>query len=237
LKYLNIYLISLLFVFALQYEAAAQAKYHSITVTDSIPISLNNLYSISHVSIIPFTETILLRDSLLKKGDYTFSYDTGTFTLSDTLPYSLFDTMVVTYQAVNISLMKEYKRRNLVIKVDEASGDTVKIAQPLSSVLSGESIFGTGVEKSGTLIRGFTVGTTKDFTLNSGLRLQLSGRLSDDIEIVAALTDENTPIQPEGNTERLEELDKVFIQIKHPLCGRHFWRFSAPEKIGRIWID
>ena len=72
------------------------------------------------------------------------------------------------------------------------------------------------MQKSGTLIRGFTVGTNKDFSLNSGLRLQLSGRLSDEIEVVAALTDENTPIQPEGNTERLEELDKVFIQVKHP---------------------
>ena len=75
--------------------------------------------------------------------------------------------------------------------------------QSLSKPLTSESIFGEGIQKNGTILRGFTVGTNKDFTVNSGLRLQLSGRLSDDIEIVAALTDENTPIQPEGNTETL----------------------------------
>lgn len=66
------------------------------------------------------------------------------------------------------------------------------------------------------MVRGFTFGTNKDLSLQSGLKLQLSGKLSDDIEIVAALSDESTPIQPEGNTERLDEIDKVFIQITHP---------------------
>jgi len=85
----------------------------------------------------------------------------------------------------------------------------------LNEALTTESIFGRDMQKSGALIRGFTVGTNSDFTLTSGLRLQLSGKLSDDIELVAALTDENTPIQPEGNTETLQELDKVFIEIRH----------------------
>jgi hypothetical protein len=46
------------------------------------------------------------------------------------------------------------------------------------------------------------------------LRLQISGKLSDNTEVVAALTDQNTPIQPEGNTQTLNEIDKVFVQLK-----------------------
>ncbi|MBK7868733.1 MAG: hypothetical protein IPJ75_18020 [Ignavibacteriales bacterium] len=72
------------------------------------------------------------------------------------------------------------------------------------------------MQKSGTLVRGFSFGTNKDLSLQSGLKLQLNGKLTDNIELVAALSDENTPIQPEGNTERLDEIDKVFIQITHP---------------------
>lgn len=53
-------------------------------------------------------------------------------------------------------------------------------------------------------------------TLNSGLNLQLSGKLTDDLEIVAALTDESTPIQPEGNTQTLREVEKVFIRFNSP---------------------
>ncbi len=86
------------------------------------------------------------------------------------------------------------------------------------------------------MIRGFTVGTTKDFTLNSGLRLQLSGRLAEDLEVVAAITDENTPIQPEGNTERLEELDKVFIQVKHPNAIGTFGDYQLQRKQGEFGV-
>ena len=110
------------------------------------------------------------------------------------------------------------------------------MAQGEGGGFTAEEIFGSRIEKSGTLVRGFTVGTTKDFTLNSGLRLQLSGKLSDEIEVVAALTDENTPIQPEGNTERLDELDKVFIQIKHPNATGTFGDYQLIRKQGEFGV-
>jgi hypothetical protein len=215
----------------------AQNQYNTVVVTDSIPINFENEYNISGVSIIPFTDKIILRDSLLQRfTDYQFNYSTATFTLSDSLPYSIFDTLYVTYQTVKLSLNKEYKRRSLVIKYDEKIGDTVRVSEIKGGGLTPEAIFGQGIQKSGTLIRGFTVGTTRDFTLNSGLRLQLSGELSDDIEIVAALTDENTPIQPEGNTERLEELDKVFIQIKHPNAIGTFGDYQLSKRVGEFGV-
>jgi hypothetical protein len=123
-----------------------------------------------------------------------------------------------------------------VVKYDESIGDTVRVTEITGGGLTPDAIFGSGIQKSGTLIRGFTVGTTKDFSLNSGLRLQLSGKLSDDIEIVAALTDENTPIQPEGNTERLEELDKVFIQIKHPNAVGTFGDYQLTKRVGEFGV-
>ena len=49
-----------------------------------------------------------------------------------------------------------------------------------------------------------------------------------------ALTDENTPIQPEGNTERLDELDKVFIQIKHKNASGTFGDYELNRKQGEF---
>jgi hypothetical protein len=77
-----------------------------------------------------------------------------------------------------------------------------------------DDIFGPSLQKSGSIVRGFTVGSNRDLSLNSGLRLQMSGKILSDVEVTAALTDENTPIQPEGTTQTLQEFDKVFVEIK-----------------------
>lgn len=214
----------------------SQQKYYSRIVQDTIPINFANRYELSQINIIPFTETIQIRSTILRKSDYKFQYEKALFSLSDSLPYSIFDTLIVTYQSVIIPLSKEYKRRNLITQFDEEKKDTIRIPQSVLTSFNPESIFGSNIEKSGTLVRGFTVGTTKDFTLNSGLRLQLAGRLSDDIEIVAALTDENTPIQPSGNTERLDELDKVFIQLKHPNASGTFGDYQLQKRQGEFGV-
>jgi hypothetical protein len=218
------------------HNSHAQVKYYYKVVTDTIPINFDNVYSINRVTILPGSETITLRGKILKKRDYKITYGKGAFLLADSLPYSIFDTLCITYQSMDLSLKKEYKKRSIEVKYDEKFKDTIRVAKNESGGFSAESIFGAGMQKSGTLVRGFTVGTTQDFTLNSGLRLQLSGKLSDEIEIVAALTDENTPIQPEGNTERLDELDKVFIQVKHPNATGTFGDFELQKKFGEFGL-
>ncbi len=232
----NLFLKIFLLTFFSVFEIFPQISQNNLLVTDSIRINFDNKYFISQVAIIPNSETIKLKERILQPGDYQFFYDEGFFKLSDTISYSIFDTLVVTYLAYNLGLKKEYKRRSLVMKFDEQTGDTLQTIRTEINPFSPENIFGSGIQKSGTIVRGFTVGTTKDFSLNSGLRLQLSGKLSDDIEIVAALTDENTPIQPEGNTERLEELDKVFIQVRHPNAIGTFGDYQLKQRYGEFGV-
>jgi hypothetical protein len=218
----------------LQSSLTAQQKYYTGIVTDTIHVNFQNLYKLSHPAIIPYTETIKINGKLLNKNNFIVYYSTASFKLSDSLHYSIFDTITVTYLAVRLSIKKEYENRSIVYKLEGKSGDTLRIAKNESNPLSSESIFGSNLEKSGTLVRGFTVGTTQDLTLTSGLRLQLSGKLSNDIEVVASITDDNTPIQPEGNTATLDELDKVFIQVKHPNVTATFGDYDLQKNTGEF---
>lgn len=220
----------------LPFISFSQVRNNYFVKIDTFRINFDNKYFLSQTNISPNTEVITLKNRILQKGTYSIDYKKGFFSISDTVAYSIFDTVVISYLTLQLGLKKDYKLRSLVIQDEDKQNEIKAIVQPESRPLTTESIFGSGLQKSGTLVRGFTVGTNKDFTLKSGLRLQLSGNISDDIELVAALTDENTPIQPEGNTERLEELDKVFIQVKHPNAIGTFGDYQLQQRFGEFGI-
>jgi hypothetical protein len=67
----------------------------------------------------------------------------------------------------------------------------------------------------GAFTRGVSLGNTQSLTLNSAFNLQLTGELGDDIKIAGALSDNSIPIQPEGNSQQLQEFDKVYIVLSN----------------------
>lgn len=166
--------------------------------------------------------TVYADSVIVTPENYKIDYRYGKIFLSRAYLTGLFSkpevknvSFIVTYRNLPFNIPDEYSKFEVLTQLDTLKKDTVKVAEVKEDFI--EDIFsGTNLEKSGSIFRGFTIGNNRDLTLNSGFRLQMTGKLAKDIDIVAALTDENTPIQPEGNTQKLQEIDKVFVELRTP---------------------
>lgn len=207
----KIFYIIILFVSS---ELIAQIE--NITFVDTLTLDKNNNISLSRDNVIPNSIKVASTHQIFNENFYVFDGIKSSIIFNDNELTNYSDTIFVFYKVYPNLFQEKYQKRKIIYYQNpmESDSNSIPIIIPKNPI-SPESIFGKNIVKSGSITRGFSVGTTKDFSLNSGLNLSLSGKLSEDIEIIAALTDENTPIQPDGNTETLEELDKVFIQVKH----------------------
>ncbi len=156
-----------------------------------------------------------LDDEVLPASALLINYRYGNVKLADAAASGF---LVIRYRTLPFSFDDAYVRRK-GITLEEASDSSNVIedleSQEVRATRTVQDPFGNSkVQRSGSITRGIVAGNNRDVTVESGLRLQLAGEIVDGVDIQAVLTDENTPIQPEGTTQRLNEFDRVFIQIQ-----------------------
>jgi hypothetical protein len=86
---------------------------------------------------------------------------------------------------------------------------------------------------SGNKTVGFSMGSGQDLGIDQSLKVTMMGKLAKDLEVRAYLTDDNLPVQPQGNTEELKNLDKVAVQIISRHTETNFGDFVS----GQQWSE
>ena len=120
----------------------------------------------------------------------------------------------VKYKTFPINFSKKYFHKNYD-EVTKAAlyNKPVKYSQFYTNTTN-DDFFGAGnLNKSGSISRGVTVGNNQNAVVNSSLNLQMSGKISENISILAAITDDNIPIQPDGSSQQIREFDKIYISL------------------------
>ena len=121
------------------------------------------------------------------------------------------DSFLIRYRTYDFNLTKKKFHKDFV---QFNKRDSLMNAPFYIPEKSTDDLFDLGsVNYDGNFSRGISFGNNQDLVVNSALNLQMSGRLAGDLNLNAAITDNNIPIQPEGNTSQLQEFDKVYIQL------------------------
>ena len=217
----------------------------------------DTLVELGDIFLIPQGFSVKMDSLELGEGkDYSVDYGRGKMIFL-TLPDSG-SKVTIKYCRLPVTLKRQYAR-DWRIDSPEIKSDTLQAEAESERDRSEKPSDSTErLNRSGSIFRGIRLGTDQGLRLQSGLRLQVSGMIASNIEILGSLTDQNTPIQPEGNTQTLQEIDKVFVEIRSPglratlgdyvfsIDGSEFGRYdrklqgimgSAENTVGRIRIS
>ncbi len=163
------------------------------------------------VSIVPGTFSVNFwskgASAPADSSQYHIDYFTATlYITTSTLP----DSVTVRYQSFPYNFSRRYFHKD-PLALEQADLNLTPYEVPAASTYDFSEL--EQLQYNGSLVRGISFGNNQDVVVNSSFNLQMSGKLQNDVEISAAITDNNIPIQPEGNTQQLQEFDRVFIRL------------------------
>lgn len=122
------------------------------------------------------------------------------------------DSVTITYRVFPYKLNANVQRMNYEDVKNNFLTTPIELDQTNGF---GKGMFDFGnVNYNGSFGRGISFGNNQDAVVNGVLNLQINGMIGDSMMLTAALTDNNIPVQAEGNTQQLNEFDRVWIQLK-----------------------
>lgn len=166
------------------------------------------------VFVVTGSDSVHVDGTPLRRGiDYEVDRDQGTVKVSVPIPDAA--EVVLTYRYLPLDIAAVY--RTAVLESMSVLPPGFAAESRLVSGAAGEvrpAPPAHGLRVGGAKTFGITMGSDRDASLEQSLRLNISGDVTRDVSVRAYLSDQNTPLVPEGDTEELRALDKVLIEIE-----------------------
>ncbi len=167
-------------------------------------IATKGIISLDTLSIVPQSLLIYNTDTSSYSVDYVNSIISWKKAIDK-------DSINITYRVFQTRLNAPVYR----FSYDSIRNNFIVENKKLSGFKKEEPLFNWGnLIYNGSFGRSLSVGNTQDAVFNSQFNLQINGLVGDSIQIAAAITDNNIPIQPDGTTQQLNEFDRILLQFK-----------------------
>ncbi|WP_456313605.1 hypothetical protein [Pseudomonas shirazensis] len=157
-----------------------------------------------------FFELLNSHNETVDSTFYKIDFQKGTLLLNEKFN-SASDTLIVNYLKYPDFLTKEYGIYNESQVVSNDIG-TEKLYKLENANAKKVTPF-DGLNTSGSITRGVTIGNNQNTVLNSNLDLQITGKLSDKVSLRASLQDSNIPLQDGGYSQKLDQFDNIFMEV------------------------
>ncbi len=205
MKHLCLWVMLVLTVYVSKAQHSGSYRSKKITLSaDSLLIDTN---VIVQNSVTIFADN----NTLLKEGvDYYINYFTGYIKVNVAYQNR---PLQLSYKTPNINFKQIYSNKSRSLQIPEIKGNRYDLGYAPAAGSRIDLFKNDGLKLNGSISRGLGFGNNQDIVLNANLNLQMAGRLNNDIDVLAAISDENNPIQPEGNTQQLQDFDRVFVQL------------------------
>lgn len=180
----------------------------------TIFISKKKWTKIDSLSIIPNSIFLNVHDSLISNSSFEIDFINSLIKIkNDEIQITDSLQIELIYQTFDFKINQKFKRKDSTLIQQKMSDPQQFFRIPENKPINSWNFTDSELSKNGSISRGISVGNKQNVLVNSDLNLQLSGKLSDQFQIAAAITDRNIPLQPDGNTQQLQDFDKVYINI------------------------
>lgn len=183
----------------------------------------NTEWIVKHPPILQKSEQITdNKGKILVRGkDYQIDYTTGKIIFDESVAAQKDITWTITYRAIPFNIQRIYKRDLYGTPPDDISETTKDIStdlesKPTTTPRTPSPTSPSQLEYSGSRTFGIAVGSGRSLSQNQEFRINVRGNVSDNIEVLAMLSDQDLPIQPEGMTEDIQDINQKLIRIMHP---------------------
>ena len=179
--------------------------------TDTIAVSLkDSVINLSHEMVVENTITDL--SGTISKEDYFLNSLMGKLVLNDSVREPFVAIIKYEFLTSHFPTVTEPPVADLPLLETILESKEIPRSLPPSEPLTEDYPLVT----NGSIFRGVTMSPISGVSMTGGLRLMLQGQVAENITVIGSLTDQNSPIQPEGNTQALDEIDEVYLEVKHP---------------------
>lgn len=128
--------------------------------------------------------------------------------------YNDVDSLRVQFYTYPDFLTKTYQGLDTTLILPNATNKRPIALDNIKKPLKGKPL--SGLNTQGNIIRGVTIGNNQDAVVNSILDLKIEGKLSDKVALRARINDTNIPIQENGYSQDLKDIDRVYIELEGP---------------------